>query len=104
MWRATYGGGAVAAGWLGLALFAGTGMAATPDAWITTKAKIALLTTDGVPGTAINVDTITGQVTLHGTVGSHAEKRAAEAAVRGLDGRRSRSARSMTASCCSAVR
>ena len=34
--------------------------AATPDAWITTKAKMALLTTADVPGTAINVDTVNG--------------------------------------------
>ena len=42
--------------------------AATPDAWITTKAKLSLLTTEGVSGTAIHVDTILGKVTLHGKV------------------------------------
>jgi len=43
--------------------------AATPDAWITTKTKLALLTTEGVSGTAIHVDTVLGRVTLYGKVG-----------------------------------
>jgi hyperosmotically inducible protein len=60
--------------------------AATPDAWITTKAKMALLTTADVPGTAINVDTVNGQVTLHGTVATPDEKTKAEATVRDIDG------------------
>ena len=60
--------------------------AATPDAWITTKAKMALLTTADVPGTAINVDTVNGQVTLHGTVASADEKTKAETTVRDIDG------------------
>ena len=52
--------------------------AATPDAWITTKTKLALLTTEGVSGTAIHVDTILGKVTLHGKVRSAEEKAKAE--------------------------
>ena len=40
--------------------------AATPDAWITTKTKLALLTTEGVSRTAIHVDSIFGKVILHG--------------------------------------
>lgn len=60
--------------------------AAEPDAWITTKAKMALLTADGVPGSRINVDTVDGRVTLHGTVPTAAEKQAAERIVRGIDG------------------
>src|SRR3990167_8491634 len=36
--------------------------AAPPDAWITTKTKLSLLTTEGVSGTAIHVDTILGKV------------------------------------------
>jgi osmotically-inducible protein OsmY len=48
--------------------------AAMPDAWITTKTKLALLTTEGVSGTAIHVDTILGKVTLHGKVRSAEEK------------------------------
>ena len=31
---------------------------APPDAWVTTKIKLALLTTEGVSGTAIRVDTV----------------------------------------------
>ncbi len=60
--------------------------AATTDAWITTKSKMALLTTDGVSGTAINVDTDGGAVTLHGKVPTQAEKTKAEATVKGIDG------------------
>jgi len=60
--------------------------AAQPDAWITTKAKLALLTTEGVSATEVNVDTVGGQVTLHGKVASAAEKDKAEAAVKGIDG------------------
>ncbi len=56
------------------------------DAWITTKAKIKLLTADDVSATAVSVDTVDGRVTLHGKVGSQAEKARAEAAVRGIDG------------------
>jgi osmotically-inducible protein OsmY len=65
---------------------AGTAAADTSDAWITTKAKISLLTTDGVSGTKINVDTVDGKVTLHGKVPTAAEKTKAETAVRGIDG------------------
>ena len=43
---------------------AAPGRTATPDAWITTKIKLALLTTEGVSGTAIKVDTVVGQVTF----------------------------------------
>jgi hyperosmotically inducible periplasmic protein len=60
--------------------------AAAPDAWITTKAKFALLTTEGVSGTAVHVDTLGGQVTLHGKVPSAEEKANAEAAVKKIDG------------------
>ena len=62
---------------LGVALVAPVG-AATPDAWITTKTKLALLTTEGVSGTAIHVDTVLGRVTLHGKVRSAEEKAKAE--------------------------
>jgi hyperosmotically inducible protein len=60
--------------------------AARPDAWITTRARIALLTTDGAGRTAVKVDTEHGQVTLHGKVSNQAEKDKAEAAVRGVEG------------------
>jgi len=56
------------------------------DAWITTKARIALLTTDGAGRTAVKVDTEHGQVTLHGKVSSQAAKDKAEETVRGVDG------------------
>ena len=60
--------------------------AATPDAWITTKTKLSLLTTEGVSGTAIHVDTILGKVTLHGKVRSAEEKTKAESIAKKIDG------------------
>jgi osmotically-inducible protein OsmY len=57
-----------------------------PDAWITAKTKLALLTTEGVGGTAVSVDTIVGLVTLHGQVRSTAEKVKAETVTRKIDG------------------
>jgi len=73
--------------WLKYALFAAaflslplTAYARThSDAWITMKAKTALYLANDVKGTAINVDTINGRVTLYGTVHDEKEKsRAAE--------------------------
>jgi hyperosmotically inducible periplasmic protein len=69
-----------------LVLGGGFAQAATSDAWITTKAKMALFTTEGVSGTAVNVDTVNGLVTLHGKVSSDAERRKAESSVRGIEG------------------
>lgn len=61
--------------------------AATPsDAWITTKTKLALLTSDNVSASSVNVDTTDGQVTLHGKVRSAAEKAEAERLAKSLDG------------------
>ena len=60
--------------------------AATPDAWITTKTKLSLLTTEGVSGTAIHVDTVLGKVTLHGKVRSAEEKAKAESIAKKIDG------------------
>jgi hyperosmotically inducible protein len=60
--------------------------AVAPDPWITTKAKLALFTAEGVSASRINVDTVNGVVGLHGTVGSEAEKRKAEAVVHDVDG------------------
>jgi hyperosmotically inducible protein len=60
--------------------------AATPDAWITTKTKLALLTTEGVSGTAIHVDSILGKITLHGKVRSAEEKTKAEAVAQKIEG------------------
>jgi hyperosmotically inducible periplasmic protein len=59
-----------------------------PDAWVTTKAKIALFTSEGVTATAINVDTVDGRVTLHGKVSSEAEKSRAGQVVAEIDGAR----------------
>ncbi len=60
--------------------------AAPPDAWITSKAKIALLTTEDVSATAVNVDTVDGRVTLHGKVRTEAEKKKAGDTVAKIDG------------------
>ena len=65
---------------------AGLAWSDSPDTWITTKAKITLLTTDGVSATGVNVDTVDGKVTIHGKVNTADEKTKAEAAVRKLDG------------------
>jgi osmotically-inducible protein OsmY len=63
-----------------------TAAAAPPDAWITTKTKLALLTGEKVHATSVNVDTTDGQVTLHGKVRSAAEKAEAERIAKGIDG------------------
>ena len=68
------------------ALVAAPAPADTSDMWLTTKAKIALLTTDGVSVTGVNVDTVNGAVTLHGKVKTQAEKEKATLAVRSVDG------------------
>jgi osmotically-inducible protein OsmY len=60
--------------------------AAQPDAWITSKAKIALLTTEDVSATAVNVDTVDGRVTLHGKVRTEAEKKKAGDVVATIEG------------------
>ena len=56
------------------------------DSWITTKAKIALLTTDGFSVNGANVDTFHGNVTIHGKVGTTADRTRAEQTVRKVDG------------------
>ena len=56
------------------------------DSWITTKAKIALLTSDGFSVNGANVDTIDGNVTIHGKVSTDADKTRAEQTVRQVDG------------------
>jgi osmotically-inducible protein OsmY len=74
---------------LGLALAALVAMPALadrPDMWLTTKAKLALLTTDGISITGVNVDTVNGAVTLHGKVKTEAEKEKAALAVKSIDG------------------
>lgn len=59
---------------------------AAEDLWITTKAKVALMTDDEAPGLGLNVDTRKGVVTLFGTVSSEQAKQAAAERVRGLEG------------------
>src|SRR5258705_8299602 len=59
-----------------------------PDAWITTKVKISLLTSDGVPATAVNVDTVDGRVTLHGIVATDTPKARAEQGAHSIQGGR----------------
>jgi len=56
------------------------------DSWINTTAKITLLTTDGFNVNGAAVDTIDGNVTIHGTVGTTADRSRAEQAVRKVDG------------------
>ena len=58
----------------------------TPDAWVTMKTKISLMTTEGVSTTDLNVDTVKGVVTLHGKVATEAEKAKAETVARGIEG------------------
>lgn len=59
---------------------------ASDDTWITTKTKIALMTTDGAGRNAVKVDTVRGKVTLRGTVDSEAVKEKAEATARAVAG------------------
>ena len=70
-----------------LVLAAGVVKAAeTPDAWVTMKTKVALMTTEGISTKDLNVDTVNGIVTLHGMVATAAEKAKAETVARGIDG------------------
>jgi hyperosmotically inducible protein len=74
---------------VGLLLAGGVGVApaqASDDTWITTKIRIALMTTDGAGRNAVKVDTEHGKVTIHGTVDSEAVKEKAEATVRNVGG------------------
>jgi hyperosmotically inducible periplasmic protein len=59
---------------------------ASDDTVITTKIRIAMMTTDGAGRNAVKVDTEHGKVTLHGTVDSQAVKDKAEATARGVSG------------------
>jgi hyperosmotically inducible periplasmic protein len=60
--------------------------AGTQDKWITTKATLSLLTSDGFSVKGANVDTRDGNVVIHGIVGSEADKEKAGATVRKVDG------------------
>jgi osmotically-inducible protein OsmY len=56
------------------------------DSWITTKAKITLLTMDGFSVNGANVDTIDGKVTMHGTVATAEDRTRAEQTVLKVSG------------------
>jgi osmotically-inducible protein OsmY len=56
------------------------------DSWITTKATIALLTMDGFSVNGANVDTIDGNVTMHGKVATAEDRTRAEETVRNVKG------------------
>jgi len=60
--------------------------AGTNDKWISTKATLSLLTSDGFSVKGANVDTRDGNVVIHGIVSSEADKERAEATVRKIDG------------------
>lgn len=53
---------------------------------MTTKTKIAVLTSVGMNGTAIHVDTVDGKVTLHGKVDSRLDKDKAQEAAASVGG------------------
>jgi hyperosmotically inducible periplasmic protein len=59
---------------------------ASDDTVITTKVRIAMMTTDGAGRNAVKVDTEHGKVTLHGTVDSQEVKDKAEATARAVGG------------------
>lgn len=74
---------------LGLALaglLTASATADTADVWLTTKAKIALLTTEGLSVRGVNVDSVDGAVTLHGKVKTEVEKEKAGQTVREVEG------------------
>jgi osmotically-inducible protein OsmY len=59
---------------------------AASDPWITTKVKLSLLTSEGVDGLDVNVDTNDGRVTLHGTASTPAERSKAEQLAKQTEG------------------
>jgi hyperosmotically inducible protein len=69
-----------------LTLTGAANAAQPPDAWVTTKVKMSLLTTEGVSATKVNVDTVDGRVTLHGSVPTEAEKALAGQVASKVDG------------------
>jgi osmotically-inducible protein OsmY len=60
--------------------------AGVKDSWITTKAKIALLASDGLSVKGANVDTHDGVVAIHGKVKTEADKIKAGDTVSRVDG------------------
>lgn len=85
MQRSTNGICLALAGFLALATPAAA--ASAPDAWVTTKVKMGLLTNEGLTTARhIDVDTVDGRVTLHGTVESPQAKEQAERVAKGVGG------------------
>jgi osmotically-inducible protein OsmY len=78
--------GACMAGALVVVAAAKVATADAKDGWISTKSKIALLTSDGFSVSGANVDTVNGNVTLHGKVATAADKAKAEETVKQVDG------------------
>ena len=60
--------------------------AEAPDPWLTTKVKLSLLSSEGVDGLDVNVDTVDGRVTLHGTAATASERAQAEQLARQVQG------------------
>jgi osmotically-inducible protein OsmY len=60
--------------------------AGVDDSWITTKAKISLLTSDGFSVSGVSVDTKDGNVTIHGKVATTEDRDKAERTVREVKG------------------
>ena len=71
---------------LALGLSGSANAAERPDAWVTTKVKMALLTSEGLLARDVHVDTVDGRVTLHGTVSTPAEKAKAEQVASKVEG------------------
>jgi osmotically-inducible protein OsmY len=65
---------------------ASASLAQVPDTELTVKARIALMTTEGVNPAELNVDASNGSITLHGAVESQPEKLQAESVVKSVDG------------------
>jgi len=61
---------------------------AAPDAWITTKTKIALVTQNHLSTNGVHVDTVDGRITLYGRVATEREKLSAATVAAGIDGAR----------------
>jgi osmotically-inducible protein OsmY len=71
---------------IALTLAGAADAAQPPDAWVTTKVKMSLLTNEGISARSVHVDTVDGRVTLHGSVPTEAEKLRAEQVASKVDG------------------
>ena len=80
---------------LGLGLFVAVVGATQPfasiadapsDAWLTTTAKIAILTSIGTRGNTVQVDTMNATMTLYGKVTSLADKKSVEKLAKSMEG------------------